>query len=45
MIAFVIHYEVESEAKAAYETYRTYLRENTGEVEEVKDGGVVANEG
>ena len=44
MIAFVIRYEVESEAKAAYEVYQEYLRANAIAVNSTQTG-LVAREG
>ncbi len=41
MTVFVLRYEVESEAKAAYETYRDYLEANAIAFDSTQAGGII----
>ena len=44
MTVFVLRYEVESEAKTAYEAYRDYLEANATTVDSTQTGGIIVKE-
>ena len=44
MIALVLRYETESEAKTAYDIYRDYLEANARTVDSIQAGGIVVQE-
>ena len=44
MTAFVLRYEVESEAKTAYDIYHEYLEANASTVDSTQAGGIIIRE-